>query len=135
MPIHALNLRLQLHVSLFCNLACAFSKHAKKLMELWLNIPFYFLLSVVAIGTLRYMGARLRGFDQGRKKDDPLRVELDKIRAKLVELKKLDAANESTEDNKSKETTPCEKERRQNKVKRRKVLDKNASGRMINNAL
>eukprot|EP00956_Cyclotella_meneghiniana_P003153 scaffold3852_cov71-Cyclotella_meneghiniana.AAC.9 len=48
----------------------------------------------LAIGTLRYMGARLRGLDEGRKKDDPLRMELDKIRSKLVELKKLQATND-----------------------------------------
>ena len=40
------------------------------------------------------MGARLRGLDEGRKKDDPLRMELDKIRSKLVELKKLQATND-----------------------------------------
>ena len=38
------------------------------------------------------MGARLRGLDEGRKKDDPLRMEIDKIRSKLVELKKLQAS-------------------------------------------
>lgn len=53
------------------------------------------LFFTVAIGTLRYMGARLRGLDQGRKKDDPLRMELDKIRSKLVELKKLQAIKDS----------------------------------------
>mmetsp|Transcript_38476 Transcript_38476/g.69347 ORF Transcript_38476/g.69347 Transcript_38476/m.69347 type:complete len:201 (-) Transcript_38476:239-841(-) len=44
----------------------------------------------LAIGTLRYMGARLRGLDRGRKKGDPLRMELDKIRGMLVALRKLE---------------------------------------------
>lgn len=44
----------------------------------------------LAVCTLRYMGGRLRGLDVGRKKDDPLRMELDKIRGVLVSLKKLE---------------------------------------------
>lgn len=56
----------------------------------------------LAMGTLRYMGARLRGQDRGRKPGDPLRAELDKIRGILVALRKLekegeeDAANEGS---------------------------------------
>lgn len=46
----------------------------------------------LAIGTLRYMGARLQGFDRGRKKGDPLRMELDKIRGMLVALRKLESS-------------------------------------------
>mmetsp|Transcript_42614 Transcript_42614/g.72682 ORF Transcript_42614/g.72682 Transcript_42614/m.72682 type:complete len:200 (+) Transcript_42614:119-718(+) len=44
----------------------------------------------LAIGTLRYMGARLQGLDRGRKKGDPLRMELDKIRGMLVSLSKME---------------------------------------------
>lgn len=44
----------------------------------------------LAIGTLRYMGARLRGSDVGRKKGDPLRIELDKIRGLMVSLRELE---------------------------------------------
>lgn len=54
----------------------------------------------LAIGTLRYMGSRLRGLDRGRKKGDPLRVELDKIRGMLVSLRKLE---ESSNDKSKKE--------------------------------
>ena len=43
----------------------------------------------LAVCTLRYMGGRLRGLDVGRRKDDPLRMELDKIRGILVSLKKV----------------------------------------------
>ena len=46
----------------------------------------------LAIGTLRYMGARIRGLDRGRKKDDPLRIELNKIRGMLVSLRKIESA-------------------------------------------
>jgi hypothetical protein len=42
----------------------------------------------LSLGTLRYMGARLRGVDQGRNKDDPLRQELDQMRKLLVALQK-----------------------------------------------
>ena len=42
----------------------------------------------LALGTLRYIGARLRGLDRGRKKGDPLRAELDKMRGLLVALRK-----------------------------------------------
>lgn len=96
----------------------------------------------VAIGTLRYMGARLRGLDEGRKKGDPLRGELDNIRSKLVELKKLEAAA-SKEDEKSSDASAKKKDNSQQtddngnnkKKKRRKVLDTDASERMIKSAL
>lgn len=92
----------------------------------------------MAIGTLRYMGARLRGLDQGRKKDDPLRMELDKIRAKLVELKKLEAAADDSQ-NDVQARVPEKEDTKQWDTnanrKRRKVLDTNASERMIKSAL
>ncbi|KAG7340709.1 hypothetical protein IV203_024252 [Nitzschia inconspicua] len=42
----------------------------------------------LSIGMMRYMGARLQGLDQGRSKDDPLRQELNKMKAVLAEIKK-----------------------------------------------
>ena len=49
----------------------------------------------LAMGTLRYMGARLRGLDQGRKPDDPLRKELNSMRVMMRNLqKKVDASKE-----------------------------------------
>lgn len=55
----------------------------------------------LAVCTLRYMGGRLRGLDVGRKKDDPLRMELDKIRGILVSLKKMESgdAGDASRDN------------------------------------
>jgi len=50
----------------------------------------------LAIGTLRYMGNRLKGKDEGRKKGDPLRMELDNIRGLLVQLRKLEKKDDST---------------------------------------
>ena len=47
----------------------------------------------LAVCTLRYMGGRLRGLDVGRRKDDPLRMELDKIRGILVSLKKMESSD------------------------------------------
>ena len=38
----------------------------------------------LSLGTIRVIGARLQGQDRGRRRDDPLRQELDKIRAALM---------------------------------------------------
>lgn len=43
----------------------------------------------LSLGTLRYMGARLRGFDRGRSPDDPLRQELNEMRRVLTNLEKI----------------------------------------------
>ena len=42
----------------------------------------------LSVGMMRYMSARLRGLDQGRSKDDPLRKELDNMKRVLAEVKK-----------------------------------------------
>ena len=85
------------------------------------------------------MGARLRGLDQGRKKGDPLRMELDKIRAKLVELKEIESVSHVVNESKSKTITSedgvFEHEDMNASTKRRKVIDTNASERMIKAAL
>lgn len=54
----------------------------------------------LSIGTLRYMGARLKGLDRGRKKDDGLRKELDQIRGLLVALRKIEGEEEKKKKNK-----------------------------------
>lgn len=46
----------------------------------------------LSIGMMRYMGARLRGLDQGRKPDDPLRKDLNNIKRVLAKTKKAKAA-------------------------------------------
>lgn len=38
----------------------------------------------LSLGTIRVIGARLQGQDRGRRRDDPLRQELDKMRAALL---------------------------------------------------
>ena len=43
----------------------------------------------LSIGTLRFMAARLKGQNRGKDKGDALRMELDKMRKTLVELRKL----------------------------------------------
>lgn len=60
----------------------------------------------LAMGTLRYMGNRLKGLDRGRKKGDPLRKELDQIRGLLVSLRKI----ESEEEKKQKKDDSLQKE-------------------------
>lgn len=42
----------------------------------------------LSVGMMRYMGARLRGLDQGRKQDDPLRMDLNNMKRILAEIKK-----------------------------------------------
>jgi len=66
----------------------------------------------LTIGTLRYMAARLEGRDKGPKSNDPLRLELDKMRKILVTLgdlnKKLKGGGE--EEGKKKRKCRDEKE-------------------------
>ena len=77
----------------------------------------------LAIGTLRYMGNRLKGKDEGRKKGDPLRMELDNIRGLLVQLRKLEKKDDSTkEGNKktpSKDDTTLSTEKKKDSAKRK----------------
>lgn len=76
----------------------------------------------LAIGTLRYMGARLRGQDRGRKKGDPLRAELDKIRGMLVSLRKLESAKGGAADGGKKVSVP-EKKTGGDELKKKNVSD------------
>jgi hypothetical protein len=50
----------------------------------------------LSIGMMRYMGARLRGLDQGRAADDPLRQELNKMKKLLAEIKKQRGNNNNS---------------------------------------
>eukprot|EP00537_Pseudo-nitzschia_pungens_P002713 CAMPEP_0172360670 /NCGR_PEP_ID=MMETSP1060-20121228/4653_1 /TAXON_ID=37318 /ORGANISM="Pseudo-nitzschia pungens, Strain cf. cingulata" /LENGTH=175 /DNA_ID=CAMNT_0013082721 /DNA_START=113 /DNA_END=640 /DNA_ORIENTATION=- len=50
----------------------------------------------LSIGMMRYMGARLRGFDQGRKSDDPLRKDLNNIKRVLAKTMKSTKAAAAT---------------------------------------
>ena len=79
----------------------------------------------LAIGTLRYMGSRLKGLDRGRKKGDPLRKELDQIRGLLVSLRKIESEEEKKKKNDS--STPKEEESRTTKDKAGKTSAKRRS--------
>jgi hypothetical protein len=60
----------------------------------------------LAMGTLRYMGARLRGLDRGRNPEDPLRKELNSMRKLMVTLqKKIDETKAKAETPKRKTDT------------------------------
>jgi hypothetical protein len=60
----------------------------------------------LAMGTLRYMGARLRGLDKGRTPEDPLRKELNSMRKLMVTLqKKIDETKAKAEAPKRKTDT------------------------------
>jgi hypothetical protein len=56
----------------------------------------------LSIGMMRYMGARLRGLDQGRKPDDPLRKELNNMKKVLAEIKKKHSERKSDQPGKKK---------------------------------
>lgn len=58
----------------------------------------------LSIGTLRYMGARLQGKDEGRSKDDPLRQELDQMRQTLVKVEKKRKRDDAGDNTKKDET-------------------------------
>ena len=81
--------------------------------------------SVVAlsIGTLRYMGARLKGKDQGRTPEDPLRQELDQMRKVLVALEKKRKVRE--------ESLPTKKEGKTQSEETEKVVEKEEGGKKI----
>jgi len=52
----------------------------------------------LSVGTLRVLGARLRGLDRGRKADDPLRKDLNRIRSVLVSVQKAHKEHTDTSD-------------------------------------
>ena len=86
----------------------------------------------LSIGTLRYIALRLKGNDSG--KDDPLRMELDKMRKTLVELKKLKKkiigkssgsnSNKDDDDTNSKHDNNNNNNNISSPTKKRKSLDK-----------
>lgn len=59
----------------------------------------------LAMGTLRYMAHRLKGNARGQKKNDPLRLELDKMRKTLVAVKKLRRDDSKKDDTKKAKST------------------------------
>ena len=86
--------------------------------------------SVVAlsIGTLRYMGARLRGKSQ-KGKEDPLRQELDQMRKVLVDLEKKRKANESGPDSMKKEAKSVGKAGEKKRTSPSKTVEGSATKR------
>lgn len=69
----------------------------------------------LSMGTMRYMGARLLGKNEGRSKEDPLRQELDHMRKVLVELEakhkhKHKSKSSESSSKAKKDATPSKKE-------------------------
>ena len=99
----------------------------------------------LTIGTLRYMGARLHGKDEGRRPDDPLRQELDQMRKILVALEKKRKRKRTEDTGKSLDGKQSREEQKDNdkkydgkkkrKASKGKVIDKSASDRMVKSAL
>ncbi len=58
----------------------------------------------LSIGMMRYMGARLRGLDEGRKADDPLRKDLNNIKRVLAKTKKAIAGKPKATDESAKDS-------------------------------
>lgn len=69
----------------------------------------------LSMGTLRYMGARLRGKDEGRKADDPLRQELNQMRKVLVDLEKKRKRDDTDGKEETKGTSRNDEKTRTNK--------------------
>jgi hypothetical protein len=51
----------------------------------------------LSLGTVRYIGARIRGKDEGTKQDDPLRQELNQIRNVLVQIERKRKSREEND--------------------------------------
>jgi hypothetical protein len=64
----------------------------------------------LSLGTVRYIGARIRGKDEGRKQDDPLRQDLNQIRNVLVQIERK---RKSRGENESHMEPSCKKESKQ----------------------
>jgi len=80
----------------------------------------------LSVGTLRYMGARLQGKDEGRAKEDPLRQELDQMRNQMrkviVQLEKKRKTTEEKDEQADKKVSNKDNDTSQLKgVKRRKT--------------
>jgi hypothetical protein len=68
----------------------------------------------LSIGMMRYMGARLRGLDQGRNADDPLRKELNNMRRVLAEIKKKNTSKKGGAEQADKKQTATNSEKTNN---------------------
>ena len=73
----------------------------------------------LSIGMMRYMGARLRGLDQGKKADDLLRKDLNNIKRVLAKTKKT-----QTTDATGKSTKPPTKDSMINQSPKQKIESK-----------
>jgi hypothetical protein len=75
----------------------------------------------LAMGTLRYMAHRLKGEERGKTKNDPLRMELDRMRKTLVQVKALGKKVEAKESIGGNENFSSKRKRiNENAEKRRK---------------
>ena len=84
----------------------------------------------LAIGTLKYMAARLKGCNV--KPGDPLRLELDNIRKILKQVKK---GRDTKSDEQNQRVNGKKNKSKKEDVGRRSVIDKEASKRIIKAAL
>jgi regulator of replication initiation timing len=84
----------------------------------------------LAMGTLRYMAHRLKGNARGQKKNDPLRLELDKMRKTLVAVKKLRRDDSKKDAKKAKGASSTDTDTTASTgsgVKRRRLAEEEAS--------
>mmetsp|Transcript_27135 Transcript_27135/g.64895 ORF Transcript_27135/g.64895 Transcript_27135/m.64895 type:complete len:186 (-) Transcript_27135:3369-3926(-) len=81
----------------------------------------------LSVGMMRYMSARLRGLDQGRSKEDPLRKELDNIKRVLAEVKKQHRLQIQNQQPKDQQNPPqqqrTEKPRNSTTITKKRDLD------------
>jgi hypothetical protein len=82
----------------------------------------------LSIGMMRYMGARLRGLDQGRNADDPLRKELNNMRRVLAEIKKKNESKKGCAEVDKKRTTQEKEDKKQTATSSENINDQGESG-------
>ena len=76
----------------------------------------------LSVGMMRYMSARIRGLDHGRKVDDPLRKDLNNMKRILAKLTKKSSKTTTTTTN-IKRTTPSKSEGKTKEEKDKNIVE------------
>lgn len=82
----------------------------------------------LSMGMMRYMGARVRGLDQGRNADDPLRKELNNMRRVLAEIKKKNASKKGSAEADKKRIPQKKQDENQTATSSEKINNQGESG-------
>ena len=77
----------------------------------------------LSVGMMRYMSARIRGLDHGRKVDDPLRKDLNNMKRILAKLTKKSSKTTTTTTTNIKKTTPSKSEGKTKEEKDNNIVE------------